>query len=315
MYIENSFNLSNTERSELVSIFQNRVHFNTSLAPYVAYKVGGPADILIFPRNESELNWISKFAKSKDIPLTIIGRGTNLLVTDLGIRGISISLLEAFNQIYLISETDRDVFIQSGGGVEKQTLLNWATERGYTGLEFSAGVPGTLGGGIYMNAGTKYGCYGDIVESIRFFDFQDGAKLLTKMEMKFGYRQQSVLNNQKIVLEVNLKLTKGNREIIQNEISRIINERALKQPLDYPSCGSTFKNPKGFSAGRLIERAGLKGLVMGGAQISTKHANFILNKGNAKASDILTLISTIKNRVNEMFSVKLECEVIVLGES
>lgn len=294
--------------------FNDRVLFNAPLAPYVAYGVGGPADILAFPTTEEELQWIDSTAKAHNVPVTIIGTGTNLLVVDEGIRGITISLGRAFQQIEEIKTDGPDnIWVRCGGGVLKPVLLDWAVERGYTGLEFSSGVPGTIGGGIYMNAGTKYGCYGDILKEVRLFDFEKGFQELKRSELHFSYRESEVRNS--LVIWVTLELKKGDRGAIRNEVNRIIQERAEKQPLDFPSCGSTFKNGPDYSSGRLIEKAGLKGLKVGGAEISTKHANFILNKGNATAKDILTLIDIIKTKVKAQFGISMECEVCIIGDS
>ncbi|MBM4304139.1 MAG: UDP-N-acetylmuramate dehydrogenase [Deltaproteobacteria bacterium] len=308
--------MSINNSSKLFSLFEeklgDRAQFNAPLAPHVAYQVGGPADILVFPNNEEELNWIDTLAKSNQIPQTVIGTGTNLLVVDEGIRGIVISLAKAFQTIEEIPGNEPGkVWIKCGGGVLKPTLLKWAIEKGYTGLEFSSGVPGTIGGGIYMNAGTKYGCYGDILKELRFFDFNTGFKQLKRQDLHFSYRESEVRNS--LVIWAMFELQHGDSATIRKEVDRIILERAEKQPLDFPSCGSTFKNGSDYSSGRLIEKAGLKGLCVGGAEISTKHANFILNKGNATAKDILTLIDIIKVRVREQFGVTLECEVCVLG--
>jgi UDP-N-acetylmuramate dehydrogenase len=302
-------------KKEFEDKFQDRVKFNEVLAPYLAYQIGGPADILVFPKTAEELEWISETSRHYKLPITIIGTGTNLLVLDGGIRGIVISLSQAFKHIELISpQEDEAVLIRCGGGVKKADLLDWAIERGFAGLEFSAGVPGTLGGGIFMNAGTKYGSYADILQSLELYDFKNGLKTFQRSELYFGYREQTAVRDNLVVSMVFL-LKRGNSSVLQSEVARIIAEREEKQPLDFPSCGSTFKNPTGFSAGRLIEKSGLKGLQVGGAQISEKHANFILNKKSAKASDILELIQIIKTRVLELFQVHLECEVIVLGSA
>ncbi len=291
--------------------FGPRVRFKEPLAPLLAYGVGGPADVLVFPKDEEELSWVSNYSKELQVPITIIGTGTNLLVLDGGIRGIVISLSQAFQNIDRVESTQ----VRCGGGVSKGSLLEWALDRGLAGLEFSAGVPGTVGGGIFMNAGTKYGCYGDILKELRLFDFEHGPRTLLREETHFGYREQTAVGKS-LVTSVLLELTPGDTSLLRQEVNRIIKERAEKQPLDYPSCGSTFKNPpQGLSAGRLIERAGLKGTAVGGAEISTKHANFILNKGNARASDILSLIALTKEKVRESFEVELECEVIILGEA
>jgi len=292
--------------------FKERVLVNEPLGPHVAYGVGGPADILVFPEIEEDLLWLSTISKEHHVPITILGTGTNLLVLDGGIRGISVSLNHGFRDIVII-ENNSKVLVRAGGGVPKATLLEWAISRGFSGLEFSSGVPGTVGGGIFMNAGTKYGCYGDILREIRLFDFVAGPTQFLTNKNDFRYREQSVVKNS-LVVWATLELKTGAPAAMRTEVSRIIQERAEKQPLDYPSCGSTFKNPEGFSAGRLIEKAGLKGLTSGGAQISEKHANFILNKGTATAKDILTLIEAVKERIKKQFDIELECEVIVLGE-
>lgn len=293
--------------------FKCTVKYNEPIAPYVAYQIGGPADILVFPESEEDLLDISQFSKKENIPITVIGTGTNLLVRDGGIRGITVSFLKAFKKIELLNQENEKFYIRVGAGVEKPALLSWAIENELTGLEFSAGVPGTIGGGIFMNAGTKYGCYGDILKTLKLYDFETGFRLLDRSQMHFGYREQNVVSNS-IVVDAEFILSKGHGSTIKLEVERIISERKEKQPLDYPSCGSTFKNPEGYSAGRLIEKAELKGLCIGGAEISTKHANFILNKNNAKAKDILQLIGIIKATVLEKFNVSLECEVIILGD-
>lgn len=295
--------------------FHDRVKLNEPLAPYVAYRVGGPADILVFPKNEADLDFISEAAKTNSIPITIIGTGTNLLVKDRGIRGIVVSLKEAFKEInWSPSSTPEKPIVRSGGGVEKPALLEWAIQHSLTGLEFSSGVPGTIGGGIFMNAGTKYGCYGDILREIRLYDFVSGARQMKTETSQFEYRKQHLVKDT-LVLWTDFELHPGDQGTIRTEVDRIIAERAAKQPLDFPSCGSTFKNPpEGLSAGRLIEKSNLKGTRIGGAEISEKHANFILNKGGATASDILGLIDHVKRKVKEQFQVELECEVIILGE-
>lgn len=308
----NSF--SETVRTALRNRFGERARFNERLAPHVAYRIGGPADALVFPQTEEELLFLSETARAAGLPITIIGTGTNLLVRDEGIRGIVVSLKEAFRSIEFVKNggTQSPSIVRTGGGVEKPTFLEWAIQHSLTGLEFSSGVPGTIGGGIFMNAGTKYGSYGDILRTARLFDFQNGGRTIQTDSSLFGYREQSLVKNT-LVLWADFELKPGDAVAIRTEVNRIIDERAAKQPLDYPSCGSTFKNPEGHSAGRLIEKAGLKGTTIGGAQISEKHANFILNKNNATARDILTLIDIVKEKVRELFGIELECEVIVLG--
>ena len=303
-----------TLKTDFRKKFDLRVKFEEPLSHYLAYQVGGPADILVFPKNEEELNWIAEKSEKSNTTITVIGTGTNLLVLDGGIRGIVVSLHLAFKEIEETKKNNASSWIRCGGGVSKPHLLEWAIEKGLGGLEFSAGVPGTIGGGIFMNAGTKYGCYGDILKELRIFDFHTGAHTLSRENVHFGYREQTAVK-ESLVLSAVFELIPKKASDIRHEVDRIIAERAEKQPLNFPSCGSTFKNPEGYSAGRLIEKTGLKGHCVGGAEISLKHANFILNKGNATAQDILTLIDIIKARVFKQSGIQLECEVIVLGES
>ncbi|MBY0372124.1 UDP-N-acetylmuramate dehydrogenase [bacterium] len=306
--------LTPQSRAALETAFQEHVRFNEPLAPYVAYGIGGPADVLVFPRNGEDLQMLAQICREYDLPVTIIGTGTNLLVLDAGIRGVVIALKHSFNQIEEISKDAEGMTVRCGAGVSKPELLEWAISRGYAGLEFSSGVPGTLGGGIFMNAGTKYGCYADILTRLELFDFEKGLRQLERKDLYFGYREQTAVGDS-LVTSMDFRLKNGDAVALRTEVQRIIQERAEKQPLDFPSCGSTFKNPPtGMSAGRLIEHAGLKGSTSGGAEISLKHANFFLNKGGARASDILALIDLVKKTVFEKFQVQLECEVIILGD-
>lgn len=306
--------LSRATKDRISERLGERALFDEPLSSYVAYRVGGPADALVFPKNESELDWIVSMSREHDFPMTVIGTGTNLLVRDEGIRGVTVSLLKAFQEIEPRGERSGEALVRVGGGVEKPRLLDWAVEHGLKGLEFSSGVPGTIGGGLFMNAGTKYGCYGDILREVRLYDFLSGPKQFRTDPSQFSYRSQDLVSRTTLVCWAEFGLDpSGKTQELRAEVDRIIAERAEKQPLDFPSCGSTFKNPPGYSAGRLIEKAGLKGRRVGNAEISLKHANFILNKGGAKAGDILELIRIIQEEVRAQFSVELEPEVIVLG--
>ncbi|MBI4403508.1 MAG: UDP-N-acetylmuramate dehydrogenase [Deltaproteobacteria bacterium] len=309
----NSSSRNRLLREVLHNQFSDRVQFDEPLAPYVAYRVGGPADFLVFPHTEKEIAWLCDFSRSHQLGLTVIGEGSNLLISDEGIAGLTLILQGSFQKITTIEHPNNGpVIIQCGGSVSKSKLLDWAALNGFAGLEFSAGIPGTVGGGIFMNAGTKYGTYSDVLHSVRIFNFDRGPSEYLKEECQFSYRGQSIVKNG-IVIWAKFSLQHGNSEQIRGEIKRVLDERAAKQPLDFPSCGSTFKNPPGFSAGRLIEKAGLKGLQVGGAQVSEKHANFILNKGNATAKDIVTLIAMVREKVQRDCGILLECEVILFG--
>jgi UDP-N-acetylmuramate dehydrogenase len=306
MSIEHSF------KKNLGYIFSERVFFDEPMRSHVAYGIGGNADALVFPISIQELEMLRKIA-GRSIPITVIGSGTNLLVRDEGIRGITVMVGEAFSKIEIARSDAGRVWVRCGGGAKKETFLNWCAERGFGGLEFSTGIPGTVGGGIFMNAGTKYGCYAGVLEELVLWNWERGAVTLTGKGLNFGYRTQKSVRENALVLSAVFVLSSGDPKSIIDEIQRIFAERAAKQPLELPSCGSTFKNPEGHSAGRLIERCGLKGLRVGGAEISQKHANFILNKENATASDILTLIDISAHAVKSRFGIELEPEVRVVG--
>jgi UDP-N-acetylmuramate dehydrogenase len=209
--------------------FQCTVKYNEPIASYVAYKIGGPADILVFPEVEEDLIEISRVSKEKNLPITMIGTGTNLLVRDGGIRGITVSFQKAFKKIEILKQEDEKFYIRVGAGVEKPLLLSWAIENELTGLEFSSGVPGTIGGGIFMNAGTKYGCYGDILTKLKLYDFEKGFQTLERSQMHFGYREQNAVNNS-IVVDAEFVLLKGHGPTIKQEVERIILERYYYYP-------------------------------------------------------------------------------------
>lgn len=300
--------------ARLLEKFPGRVLFDEPMAKHVAWQVGGPAEILIFPDTEEELLWLADEARTRGMAITILGGGTNVLISDQGIQGITLSITRGFQGIQVIRRNEEATWVQAGAGVAKKELLDWSVENGLSGLEFSSGIPGTVGGGIFMNAGTKYGTYGDIIDQVRIFDFKSGPKAVDKSCISFGYRSQTALRTG-VVTSVTFRLNAASSESVAGTIQRIIEERRAKQPLDFPSCGSTFRNPEGLSAGRLIEKAGLKGTRIGGAEISLQHANFILNTGTATAEDIENLIQLAKSRVKALCNVDLDCEIIRLGPS
>ncbi len=306
--------VSSLIQSAFVHKLGARVSFGTPLWPYVSYRVGGPADILVFPKNISDLEAVDELAMGHGLTVTLIGQGSNVLVRDEGVRGIVLMMGEFEKKIQIHRRASEGCVVEVTASTLKQELLEWAISHGLSGLEFSTGIPGTVGGGIFMNAGTKYGSYGDILTSLSVYEFGGGGrKTFQREEISFSYREQDVIKNSAVV-SATFQLKEGNVAKMRETVNSILSERAAKQPLHLPSCGSTFKNPPGYSAGRLIEASGLKGLRVGGAEISLKHANFILNVEKAKAKDILDLIDIIKETVKEKFQIALECEVIILGD-
>ena len=279
------------------------------MSKHISFRVGGPADILVKPSSEDQIKDILTFAKKENIPYLIIGNGSNLLVRDGGIRGIVIKIAENLNDFAIEGTT---VTAQSGAML---SFMGKAIMRNnLTGFEFAAGIPGTLGGAIAMNAGAYGGEMKDIVKSVRLIDSQGNIVELSNEEMQFAYRKSILSKEEYIVLSAVMELKEGNYEEIRDIMKDLTNKRVTKQPLNLPSAGSTFKRPEGYFAAKLIEDCGLKGLTLRGAQVSDKHCGFVVNLGGAQAKDILDLIYVVKSTVYSKFGVMLEEEVKILGE-
>jgi UDP-N-acetylmuramate dehydrogenase len=285
-----------------------RVLFNQPLAAHTSLGIGGPAQVLVFPRGIDDLLKISEFASRHELPWLILGGGSNLLVRDEGVSGIVICLKEGFNSI---SRRGECLVVQAGASLAM--VVRFAVEEGLGGLEALAGIPGTLGGAIYMNAGTPQGCIAQVLEEVKLLRADRQLKVLPKEQLEFGYRR-SHLPPGSVILEARLKLTPRSRVKIEEKTKKMLAQRAKSQPIGEKSAGCVFKNPPGKYAGELIEAVGLKGYCLGDAQVSPKHANFIINRGQATAKDILRLIELIKQRVWEEKGVKLEEEVIIIGQ-
>ena len=279
------------------------------MSKHISFRVGGPADILVKPSSEDQIKDILTFAKKENIPYLIIGNGSNLLVRDGGIRGIVIKIAENFNDFSIEGTT---VTAQSGAML---SFMGKAIMRNnLTGFEFAAGIPGTLGGAIAMNAGAYGGEMKDIVKSVRLIDSQGNIVELSNEEMQFAYRKSILSKEEYIVLSAVMELKEGNYEEIRDIMKDLTNKRVTKQPLNLPSAGSTFKRPEGYFAAKLIEDCGLKGLTLRGAQVSDKHCGFVVNLGGAQAKDILDLIYVVKITVYSKFGIMLEEELKILGE-
>lgn len=282
---------------------------NEPMKNHTSFRIGGPADLIIFPNSERQIMETIKLAKSQSIPYYIIGNGTNLLVRDSGIRGIVIQINDKFNRINVDGH-----FIEAQAGTLLSAVSRRAVKEGLKGLEFASGIPGTVGGGVVMNAGAYGGEMKDVVYSVSVIDENGQIKELKNDELKLGYRSSIIKEKNYIVVNVKFKLENGNI----NESTMVINEltkkRKEKQPLNYPSAGSVFKRPTGYYAGKLIQDAGLKGFTVGGAQVSELHSGFIINKDNATADDVLNLIKIIQQKVDEKFNVHLTPEIKIIGE-
>ncbi|SDC65074.1 UDP-N-acetylmuramate dehydrogenase [Paenibacillus sp. CF095] len=285
-----------------------KVKFNEPLKNHTFIKIGGNADILIHPTTIDEITKIVEIANLHQLPLTVIGKGSNVIIKDGGIRGVTISLSH-FDQI----KVNEDSMIAQSG-VDIIDVSRLALEHSLTGLEFACGIPGSTGGALYMNAGAYGGQIADVVERATVIT-KDGTVLeIPREEMKFGYRNSLFKMDHYIILEAEFGLQKGNKDDIAGKMKELTFLRESKQPLEFPSCGSVFKRPEGHFAGKLIQDCNLQGTRIGGAEISMKHAGFIVNVDHATAQDYMDLIQFIQQKVYDTFQVELETEVIFLGE-
>lgn len=276
---------------------------------HTSFKVGGPAEIFFQPENINELKQSILFINNYHIPYFVIGNGSNLLVSDNGIKGAVIKIGEHFSNITIDGET---VIAESGALLS--TLSKQCAKEGLTGIEFASGIPGSLGGAIAMNAGAYGGEMKDIVEWVELLNKDYQVIRLSKEEMEFSYRKSIVEKENYIVLRVGIMLHKGNQLEIDAKMADLASKRKTKQPLHLPSAGSTFKRPAGYFAGQLIEESGLRGFSLGGAQVSELHCGFIVNKDNATAKDIYDLIRHVQRTVYDKFEIKLDTEVKMIGD-
>ena len=285
----------------------SKVFFNEDMKKYTSLKVGGPAEVLIKVNDAELLEKVLDFSKKEEIPITLIGNGSNILVLDGGIKGITLKIdiqkLEIQKQIVRVGAGNK--LIQVAYEMMKNDL---------SGMEELSGIPGTIGGAIYMNAGANGKEMKDIVTRIRCLDRNGKQKEITTKEADFGYRHSIFSESKDIILEVEMQLTKGDKNKIEEKMKEYAQKRKSSQPIEYPSAGSTFKRGEDFITAKLIDDCGLKGYSIGGAQVSTKHAGFIINKGEATAQDILLLVEYIKEKVYEKFKKKIQLEMQIVGE-
>lgn len=278
------------------------------MSKHTTFKIGGNADTYIKVNTLSKLSTILKECKDSDVDYMIIGNGSNVLVSDDGIRGAVIRLDGEFRQITLIDDTT----VFCGAGASLAYLCKFALKCGLTGLEFAWGIPGTVGGAVFMNAGAYDGEMKNVVHSVSHISPDGKIGRTEKDDLQFGYRTSVYRNNGMIITGVTLKLQKGNVDDIRNKMDDYLERRSSKQPLEFPSAGSVFKRPEGNYAGALIEQCGLKGKSHGGAQVSEKHAGFIINKSHASANDVKNLIGEVQTIVADKTGYDLECELIIL---
>lgn len=290
-------------------IDKDKIFKDEPMKKHTTFRVGGPADYFITPSEEEEVRKIVLLCEHMKVPYYLIGNGSNLLVADGGVRGV---VVQIFKEMEMIRVEGNQVIAQAGASLAK--IAQRALEEELSGFEFAAGIPGTLGGAIRMNAGAYGGEMKDVVESVTLLT-KDGQILkLGKEQMEFTYRSSIIEDSGYIVLEAVLSLQKGKKEDIKALMEDLRERRVSKQPLEFPSAGSTFKRPEGYFAGQLIQDAGLKGFQVGGAKVSEKHSGFVINAGDATADDIMKLIEQVQKKVFAQFGVMLEPEVRRMGE-
>ena len=275
---------------------------------YTSFKTGGNASLMLFPKNEKSLFEALKKCKELNVKPFILGNGTNLLVSDRGIDGVVIHIGKGFDKIELVDETT----VRCMAGCSLMKLCRFALEKGLTGLEFAYGIPGTVGGAMYMNAGAYDGEMKNVAVSCDYITTSCEKGTLTGDEMGLSYRHSAFCDSDKVIVSALFKLEKGNKTEIENKMSELMSRRKDKQPIEYPSAGSTFKRPEGHFAGKLIDDCGLRGKSVGGAQVSEKHCGFIINKNNATSADILDLIEFVRDEVLEKTGIMLETEVKIV---
>lgn len=292
-----------------IDISQIKILENEPLSNYTFTETGGPADFLAFPQNRAELIALTEYCEAENIPVTVIGNASNLIIKDGGITGMVI-ILRQFEEI---SVNGNQVTAEAGATIIETTKV--ASKHSLSGLEFAAGIPGSVGGAVFMNAGAYGGEVSECFASAEVLMPNGKIETFNKEDMNFSYRMSSIQSNDGIVISATFDLQPGDHEVIQAKMDELNELRSSKQPLEYPSCGSVFKRPKGHFTGPLIIEAGLQGHFVGGAQVSTKHAGFIVNKNHtATATDYLELIKLIQKTIKEKFGVELETEVRIIGK-
>ena len=292
-------------------ISKDKIKYDEPMKMHTTFKVGGLAQCFIKIDNIEDLKEVLKLAQENKIKITVIGNGSNILVLDKGISGITLNIkLEKVD----IKEDNKKIQIKVGAGEKISTLAQKCLKQEITGLEELSGIPGTIGGAVRMNAGAHGKEIKDILKSVKCVNFDGNEKEFLANELQLGYRTSIFKKEKYIITEVVLELQKGNKEEIRQKMDEYMSYRKEKQPIEYASAGSTFKRGKDFLTAKLIEDAGLKGYTIGDAQISDKHSGFIINKGNATAQDIIELIEYVKNTIYEKFNKKIELEIEIIGD-
>lgn len=300
--------LSGETKGNLMRLVEGTILFDEPMKNHTSFHIGGPADALFIPSGENDLKNLLRFANERNIPWTVIGNGTKLLVSDEGIDGVIIKMSDCFENV---SISVPDVEVEAGCSLPK--LSRMVANSGLSGLEFAVGIPGTVGGGVVMNAGAHGSMLSDVLTIATVMNANGDVRRYSKNDLDFGYRQSKLQNGKVILLNAKMKLEEDNIERIKTRMHENMEWRKKYQPLNFPNAGSIFKNPTDSSAGRLIDMAGLKGLRVGSAKISEKNANFIVNLGEATANDFLSLFCLTQKKVLRKHGVWLEPEIRIVG--
>lgn len=295
-----------------LGISEEKILFDEPMSKHTTFKVGGPAECYMKIDDIKDLRNILKFAKNNDIKITVLGNGSNVLVLDKGIEGILLNI--RFNKMEMLN-FDGKIYANIGAGVKISIFGHLLLKNEITGFEELSGIPGTIGGAVRMNAGAHGKEFKDIVNTVTCMDYDGNIKQFENKDMEFDYRRSMLKDKKYIVLEVGMQFEKGTEKDIRQKMEEYATYRKEKQPIEYPSAGSTFKRGSDYITAKLIDEAGLKGFSIGGAEVSEKHAGFIINKGNATAKDILELIEYVRNKVYEKYNKEIELEIEIIGEN
>lgn len=301
-------------KTKILETLEKNVHkegilIDEPMKNHTSFKIGGPADFLVLPKKMEEITETVKALKEENIPYMIIGNASNLLVRDKGIRGVVIKLGESYNRVWIEGTT-----VTAESGILLSRLAKKIAKASLKGFEFASGIPGSLGGAVFMNAGAYGGEMKDVITSVKALDDRGRVVTFRNDELELGYRSSILQKKEYAVLEVVMELEKGMPEEIYGKIRELDQKRTTKQPIHLPSAGSVFKRPEGYFAGKLIEDSNLKGCRIGGAEVSTLHCGFIVNQGEATAQDVMALVEKIQRTVKEQFGVDLERELRIIGE-
>jgi UDP-N-acetylmuramate dehydrogenase len=294
---------------DLQSALRGEVRLNEPMSRHTTFRIGGCADLFIQPKDEEDLRLAAAWLRQAAVPLRIIGNGSNLLVADAGIRAAVIKLAPAFKDIHFNGEG-----VIAGAGAPLATVVNRCAREGWSGVESTVGIPGTIGGAIVTNAGTDTGSIGDLVQDALVMDEGGNVFTIRCAELNYGYRCSSLTLSRHVVLRARLRLTKADSVEVRAKMHRLRLKRSSRQPLGCRSAGSVFKNPPEIAAGKLVDRAGCKGVRVGDAEVSSKHANFIINRGRASAADVRDLMCEVQERVLRVHGIWLEPEIELIGE-